>query len=147
MRMRDLFYNTLCPLIGPTGCLHILLTQLTLVELNLGYLHCGPIPLMHINWKFTIYFKWKETATPWTAACQASLCPSPTPEVSSNSYPSSQWCHPIISSPVVCSPLALNLSQHQGLFQWASSLHQVAKVLEFQLQHQSFQRILRTDFL
>ena len=37
------------------------------------------------------------------------------------------------------SPPALNLSQHQGLFQWVSSLHQVAKALEFQLQHQSFQ--------
>ena len=37
------------------------------------------------------------------------------------------------------SPPALNLSQHQGLFQWVSSLHQVAKVLDFQLQHQSFQ--------
>ena len=37
------------------------------------------------------------------------------------------------------SPPALNLSQHQGLFKWVSSLHQVAKVLEFQLQHQSFQ--------
>ena len=37
------------------------------------------------------------------------------------------------------SPPALNLSQHQGLFQWVSSSHQVAKLLEFQLQHQSFQ--------
>ena len=37
------------------------------------------------------------------------------------------------------SPPALNLSQHQGLFQWVSSSHQVAKVLEFQFQHQSFQ--------
>ena len=46
-----------------------------------------------------------------------------------------QSSHPL-SSP---SPPALNLSQHQGLFQWVSSLHQVAKVLEFQLQHQSFQ--------
>ena len=54
-----------------------------------------------------------------------------------------QPSHPL-SSP---SPLALNLSQHQGLFQWVSSLHQVAKVLEFQLQHQSFQWIFRTDFL
>ena len=42
---------------------------------------------------------------------------------------------------------ALNLSQHQGLFKWVSSSHQVAKVLEFQLQHQSFQWIFRTDFL
>ena len=41
------------------------------------------------------------------------------------------------------SPLALNLSQHQYLFQWADSSHQVAKVLELQLQHQSFQWIFR----
>ena len=51
--------------------------------------------------------------------------------------------HPL-SSP---SPPAFNLSQHQGLFRWLSSLHQVAKVLEFQLQHQSFQWIFMTDFL
>ena len=49
-----------------------------------------------------------------------------------------------LSSP---SPLALNLSQCQSLFQWVGSLHQVAKVLELQLQHQSFQRIFRVDFL
>ena len=46
-----------------------------------------------------------------------------------------QPSHPL-SAP---SPPALNLSQHQGLFQWVSSSHQVAKVLEFQLQHQFFQ--------
>ena len=51
--------------------------------------------------------------------------------------------HPL-SSP---SPPDFNLSHHQGLFQWVSSLHQVAKVLEFQLQHHSFQWIFRTDFL
>ena len=45
------------------------------------------------------------------------------------------------------SPPIFNLSQHQGLFQWVSSSYQVAKVLEFQLQHQSFQWIFRTDFL
>ena len=45
------------------------------------------------------------------------------------------------------SPPAFNLSQHQGLFQWVSSSHQVAKVLELQLQHQSFQWIFRTDGL
>ena len=42
---------------------------------------------------------------------------------------------------------AFNLSQHQGLFQWVCSLYQVAKLLEFQLQHQFFQWIFRTDFL
>ena len=45
------------------------------------------------------------------------------------------------------SPPAFNLSQHQGLFKWVSSSHQVAKVLEFQLQHQSFPWTLRTDLL
>ena len=54
-----------------------------------------------------------------------------------------QPSHPL-SSP---SPPALNLSQYQGLFKWISSSHQVAKVLEFQLQHQSFQWTPRTNIL
>ena len=45
------------------------------------------------------------------------------------------------------SPPAFSLSHYQGLFKWVSSSHQVAKVLELQLQHQSFQWIFRTDFL
>ena len=45
------------------------------------------------------------------------------------------------------SPPAFSLSQHQGLSQWISSLHQVTKVLELQLQHQSFQWIFRVGFL
>ena len=49
-----------------------------------------------------------------------------------------------LSSP---SPPTFNPSQRQGLFKWVNCLHQVAKVLEFQLQHQSFQWIFRTDFL
>ena len=52
-----------------------------------------------------------------------------------------QPSHPLLSP----SSPAFNLSQHQGLFQWISSLHQVAKTLEFQLQHQSFQWTPRTD--
>ena len=54
-----------------------------------------------------------------------------------------QISHPL-SSP---SPPAFNLSQHQGLFQWVGSSHQVAKVLKLQLQQQSFQWIFGTDFL
>ena len=54
-----------------------------------------------------------------------------------------QPSHPLSST----SPPAFNLSQHQGLFKWVSSSHQVAEVLEFQLQHQSFQWMFRTDFL
>ena len=54
-----------------------------------------------------------------------------------------QPSHPL-SSP---SPLAPNPSQHQSLFQWVNSLHEVAKVLEFQLRHHSFQRTPRADLL
>ena len=74
-------------------------------------------------------------------------CPSPTPRVHSDSCPSSQWCHPAISFSVIPSPPAPNPSQHQGLFQWVNSSHEVAKILEFQLQHQSFQWAPRTDLL
>ena len=45
------------------------------------------------------------------------------------------------------SPPALNFSQRQGLFQWVSFLDQVAKLLELQLQYQSFQWIFRVDFI
>ena len=54
-----------------------------------------------------------------------------------------QPSHPV-SSP---SPPAFDLSQHWCLFHWVGSSHQVAKGLEFHLQHQSFQWIFRTDFL
>ena len=67
-----------------------------------------------------------KSAIPWTAACQASV----TFTISWSLLPSS--------------PFAFTPSQHQSLFQWAGSLHQVAKVL--QPQHQSFQWIFRTDF-
>ena len=83
---------------------------------------------------------------PWTTACQASLSIINSQNLlklmSSESVMPSN--HLILSSP---SPPAFNLSQQQGLFKWVSSSHQVAKLLEFQLQHQSFQWIFRTDFL
>ena len=54
-----------------------------------------------------------------------------------------QPSHPLLSP----SPPVPNPSQHQGLFQWVNSSHEVVKVLEFQLQHQSFQWTPRTDLL
>ena len=79
--------------------------------------------------------------TPWTAARQASL--SFTNSQSLLKLVSIQPSHPLLSP----SPPAFNLFQHQGLFQWVSSSHQVANILEFQLQHQSFQWIFRIDLL
>ena len=52
-----------------------------------------------------------------------------------------------LSSSVVPFPSCLPISQHQGLFKWVSFSHQVVKILEFQLQHQSFQWTFRTDLL
>ena len=85
--------------------------------------------------------------TPWTAACQASL--SITNSRSLLRLIVHQFSDAIqpsqpLSSP---SPPTFNFSPHQGLFYWVSSSHQVAKVLEFQLQHQSCQWVFRTDFL
>ena len=84
-------------------------------------------------------------ATPWTAACQASLsitnfrlARTQVDRVDDAIQPS---C-PLLSP----SPPAFNLSQHQSLFQWVSSSNQVAKILRFQLQRQSFQWIFGTDF-
>ena len=74
------------------------------------------------------------------------LCPFLHLRVGSNSCPLSsdaiQPSHPLSLS----SPPAFNLSQHQGVFQRVSSFYQLVKVLEFQLQRQSFQWIFRVDF-
>ena len=75
-------------------------------------------------------------------------CPSPSPRVCPSSCPSNLWCHPSISFLLLPpSPPAFNLLQHKGLFHWVGYSHQVAKVLELQLQHQSFQWVFRVDLL
>ena len=90
--------------------------------------------LSHV-WLFT---------TPWTAAHQASLSIT-----NSQSLLKLKSIDAIQQSPHLSSssPSTFNLSQHQRLSKWVSSSHQVAKVLEFQLQHQSFQWIFRIDLL
>ena len=60
-------------------------------------------------------------------------CPSPAPRVHPDACPSSQWCHPAISSSVVPFSSCPQPSQHQSLFKWVNSSHEVDKVLEFQL--------------
>ena len=85
-------------------------------------------------------------ATPWTAAHQAPLSFYLSEFVQVHIHwvgDAIQPFHPLLPS----SPPAFNLSQHQGLFQWVGSLHQAAKGLELQLQHQSFQWIFGLDAL
>ena len=77
-------------------------------------------------------------------------CSSAAPRAYSNSCPLSRWCNPTISSSVVPFSSLFQSSQASVFFffffpKWISSLHQVAKVLELHLQHQSFQWTLRTD--
>ena len=84
--------------------------------------------------------------TPWTAAHQASLSITNSQNLFKLMHRVGYAIQPFrpLLNP---SPPALNLSQHQGLFQWVSSSHQVAKVLELQLHHQCFQWTLGVDFL
>ena len=70
-------------------------------------------------------------------------CPSPTPRVYSNSCPLSWWCHPTISSSVIPVSSHLQSFPASGSFQMSQFFTSGAKILEFQLQHQSFQ--FRTD--
>ena len=116
-------------------CQYSLFTQLIRLYL-LGWIIISSVQLLSPVQLFV---------TSWTTARQASLSIT-NYQVHSNPCPSSQWCHPShpLSSP---SPLAFDLSQHQSLFKWVSSSHQVAKVLEFHLQHQSFQWTPKTDIL
>ena len=65
----------------------------------------------------------------WSHGLQHSRLPCPSPSPGICSCPLSQWCYLTISSSVVPSPTVFNISQHQGLFHWVSSSHQVAKVL------------------
>ena len=74
-------------------------------------------------------------------------CPSPMPGAFLNSCSLSQWCHPTVSTSVICFSSCLQSFPASGSFQMSHSLHQMAKVLDLQLQHQSFQWIFRTDFL
>ena len=74
-------------------------------------------------------------------------CTSPTPGLYSNSCPSSQWCHPTISSSVVPFSSCLQSCPASGAFPMSQFFASRGQVLEFQLQHQSFQWIFRIDFL
>ena len=83
-----------------------------------------------------------DSVQPW--GLQHARLPCPSLSICLNHV---HWVGDAIQPLLLPYPCALSLSQHQGLFQWVSSSHQVAKVLELQLQHQSRQWIFRVDFL
>ena len=99
---------------------------------------CLESPMDRGGWQATVSVQFSRSVVsnslrPHELQHTRSPCPSPTPGVYPNSCPSSWWCHPAIS-PLSCpSPPAPSPSQHQGIFQWVNSSHEVAKVLKFQL--------------
>ena len=108
-----------------------------------SHLVVPPEPSMPTSLVFqSLVFKY-DSSKPYGLQHSRLLCPSLSPGFGSNSCPLTRWCY--LSHPLSLPSFAFYLSQHQGLFQWVSSWHQVAKVLE--LQHQSFQWIFRTNFL
>ena len=131
-----------CPLFLPYFRLFFVTTTISYTHLEV--IHSIFIPLL-IFMEFIAYSVqfscsvMSDSLWPLESQHTRPPCPSPTPEFTQIHV---HWVgdaiepsHPLSSA----SPPDLNLSQHQSLFQWVSSLHQVAKVLEFQLQHQSFQ--------
>ena len=109
-------------------------------KLNLGLLHCRQI-LYQLSYEksnnnFSVQFSrsvMSDSLRPHEPQHARPPCPSPTPGVYWNSCPSSQWCHTTISPSVIPFSSCPHSLPASGLFQWVSSLHQVAKVLGFQL--------------
>ena len=100
---------------------------------------------VHLRW---YYCSVQSCLTLWSQELQHTrlLCPFLSPRVYSNSHPLSQCCHPTVSSAVIPFSSCLQSFPASASFPMISSSHQVAKVLELQLQHQSFQRF-RVGFL
>ena len=129
------------------GSLSFLQRTFLTQESNQGLLHCRQV-LYQLSYQFS------SVTQSCLTLCNPMDCSTPGPPVHRQLLKFTQthvlWVgdaiqppHPL-SSP---SPPAFNLSRHQGLFKWISSSHEVAKVLEFQLQHQSFQWTPGTDLL
>ena len=123
---------------------------------NLGVLHYRWI-LYHLGHQGTGWFSWVE----FSSVSQSCLTLHDPMDCSTTDFPAHHQLPELAQTHVhwVCvaiqpsqplsspSPSALNLTQHQGFFQWVSSSHHVTKALKFQLQHQSFQWTPRTDLL
>ena len=116
-------------------------------ELSFQQMVLGQLDTHIKEWNLFLFFSCSVVSDSWQPHELQHIrlsCSSP-PRACSNSYPLSWWCYLAVSSSATPFSCCLHLSQHQGLFQWVSSSHQVARVLV--LQHQSFQWIFRVDFL
>ena len=136
---------------GQLGCFHLLVIVSKGVNNNCIQILCGHSrPYDEIIFRFIIQFSrsvMSDSLLPLGLQHTRPPCPSPTVRVYSSSCSLSWWCHPTTSSSAIPFSSHLQSFLASDLFKWVSSSHQVAKVLEFQLQHQSFQWIFRTDFL
>ena len=109
----------------------------------LCYEHCGimitmTLMIMYVKW-YLLFVTWScLTLRPHGLQHIRPPWPSPSPGVCSSSCPLLRWYHPAISSSVVPFSFCLQSFSASGLFKWDSSSHQVATLLEFQLQHLSF---------
>ena len=138
----------------PGVCFHFLFQGIFVTQGSNLHLLC----LLHWNWQVgslplapPAFDFFQSLSSIWIFATQTLLhsrlpCVSPSPRVCSNSCLLSHWCHSTISFSVTRSFPTLSLFHYQGLVHWIGSSHQVAKVSEFQLQHQYFQWIFRVDF-
>ena len=106
--------------------------QSTIREINPEY--SLDVQMLKLKLQYFGYLIWgSDSLWPHESQHARPPCPSPTPGVHPDSSPWSQWCHPAISSSVVPFSSCPQSPQHQSLFQWVNSSHEVAKVLEFQL--------------
>ena len=126
-----------------------ILSNIFLLKENCFTEFCCFLSNLNMNQPSVQFSRWvmSDSLQPHESQHARPPCPSPTPGVYSNSCPSSQWCHPAISSSVVPYSFCPQPLPASGSFPRVNSSHEVAKVLEFQLQHQSFQWIPRTDLL
>ena len=116
----------------------------------------SPLPttnLFSLSMNLFLFVQFSSVTHSFPTLCDSMNCSMPGLPVhhqlteSTQTTPLSRWCHPTISSSAIPFSSCPQSFPASGFFKWVSSSHQVAKVLEFQLQHQSFQWTPRTDLL
>ena len=126
--------------------IHILKTLFISLYHSLTYYFCSSLMFMFQNQRASniqLQFSCSvisDSLRPHELQHSRPPCSSPTPGVHPNPRPLRQWCHPINSSSVIPFFSCPQSFPAKGLFKRVSSSHQLAKVLEFQFQHHSFQK-------